>query len=169
MFSKPSAHIVRDVLDYDPSTGIVTRKFKTRKSKAGTPVGASSDYGRMVACLKLDGVWRMYKVHHLAWVIFYGEWPLMDVDHEDTNPANNRIKNLRLATDSQNLGNSRTPITNKSGKKGVSWHAGGKKWQAHVRIEGVNQYLGLFDTVDAAHAAYRRAATQGRGQFARFE
>lgn len=60
------------------------------------------------------------------------------------------------------------PRTNKSGYKGVSWHAGGKKWQAHVRIEGVNQYLGLFGTPEEAHAAYCAAAVAGRGEFARF-
>jgi HNH endonuclease len=169
MLTNITAEYLRSVLDYDPSTGIFTRKIATRKSRVGDVVGAPAERGLIVIGLMIDGKWRTYKAHRLAWLHYYGEWPSMDVDHENNKPSNNWISNLRLATDSQNLGNMRKPITNKSGKKGVSWHAIGKKWQAHVRIEGVNQYLGLFDTVDAAHAAYCATALQGRGEFARFE
>jgi HNH endonuclease/AP2 domain len=168
MLANFTAEWLRERVAYDPETGILTRLIKTRISPVGSQLGVKSGYGRMVACLNVNGKSYTYKVHRLAWLHYYGEWPSADVDHKDGDPSNNRISNLRIATDSQNLGNMKKPITNKSGKKGVSWHAVGKKWQAHVKINGVNKYLGLFATIDEAHSAYCQAATEGRGEFARF-
>ena len=159
----------RSIADYDPKTGILTRRVKTRKSAIGSVMGKPGERGVTTIGVMVNGKYEKYKAHRLAWLHFYGEWPSADIDHKDNDPANNRIANLRLATDSQNLGNMKKPITNKSGKKGVSWHAIAKKWQAHIKIEGTNKYLGLFKTVDDAHAAYCDEASRSRGEFARFE
>lgn len=164
-----TAEWLRENYFYDPKTGEMFNRFKTRKRPAWSKVGRVSDYGRVTVNVTFNGNGGTYRIHRLAWLYVYGEWPPMDVDHRDNNPANNRIENLRLATDSQNLGNMKRPVTNKSGKKGVSWHRVGKKWQAHVKIDGVNHYLGLFETVELAHDAYCKKASECRGEFARFE
>ena len=160
-----SCERLRELFHYDPETGFMTRKVATRKSKIGSRIGCANDEGRIVC--DIDG--KMYKLHRLAWLHFYGEIPELDIDHINGEPSDNRIANLRQATCSQNLGNSRKPTTNKSGKKGVSWHSVGKKWQAHIKVGGTNFYLGLFDTVEDAHAAYMRKAVEMRGEFARAE
>ena len=157
---------LRKRLDYNPKTGLFFWKsINGHRVKVGDQVGTKADYGRIV--IWVDG--RMYRAHRLAWLYMYGKWPSKDVDHINGNPSDNRISNLRLATKSQNLGNMKKPITNTSGKKGVSWHAIGKKWQAHIRVEGKNYYLGLFPSVEAAHEAYSHAAHMHRGEFARTE
>lgn len=158
---------LREFLRYDPSTGEFTRKYKTKKNAEGSLTGAI--HGTSYTRKKVTVGGRVYMAHRLAWLYIYGEWPSMDIDHIDGDACNNRIANLRLATDSQNLGNMKKPITNKSGKKGVSWSSAAKKWQSHIRIQGANRYLGLFESVDEAHAAYCKAAVEGRGEFARFE
>lgn len=155
----------RRLFKYNPETGDLTHIVGNKKRRPGSMVGWPSTRG-VLNCV-LDG--KTCKVHRLIWLIVYGEWPLLDIDHINRNPSDNRIANLRLATDSQNLGNMCKPCTNKSGKKGVSWHAIGKKWQAHIRVDGTNFYLGLFDTVDEAHAAYMAKAIECRGEFARAE
>ena len=47
--------------------------------------------------------------------------------------------------------------TNTSGYLGVSWSKASQKWGAYIKRDGVRRYLGLFDTAEAAHAAYREA------------
>lgn len=89
------------------------------------------------------------------------------VDHVDGDGLNNRRSNLRLASHSENGRNSRTPATNVSGFKGVSWDRSRCKWQAHIRVNGKSKNLGRFDSAELAHAAYAQAASRFFGQFAR--
>jgi hypothetical protein len=150
---------------YNPITGDLIHLVGNRKSPRHSVVGTRGERG-VVIC-SVNG--RMYKAHRIIWLLNHGRWPDGDVDHINGDPSDNRIENLRVATDSQNLANMRKPITNKSGKKGVSWHAIGKKWQTHIKVRGKNLYLGLFDTVEEAHAAYVAKAIEMHGEFARFE
>lgn len=92
-----------------------------------------------------------------------------DVDHIDSNPLNNRRSNLRLATRAQNGANQRKPSTNTSGFKGVSFHKQRKKWGANIRVNDKLRNLGYFDTPEEAHEAYKKAAVEAFGEFARFE
>lgn len=159
-----------EVFSYCPNSGVFTRKMRRGAMAAGTESGSIQQtghdgYERVV--VGVDG--HHYKAHQLAWFYVHGVWPPTDIDHKDTNPLNNRIDNLRLATDSQNLGNSKKPCTNTSGRKGVFWHKGARKWQAGIKVDGTHIYLGLFDDLEVAHAAYLAKAIEMRGEFARGE
>lgn len=46
---------------------------------------------------------------------------------------------------------------NTSGYRGVSWDKGTRKWAAYIRRNGKRQFLGLFETPEAASAAYCEA------------
>jgi hypothetical protein len=81
------------------------------------------------------------------------------VDHADGNPLNNTRANLRVATNSQNQ-------ATRKGVRGITLHRGGK-WQAQIKVRGKSIYLGLFGSVEDAQAAYRRAAIEHFGEFAR--
>lgn len=159
-----------ETFSYCQNSGFFTRKVRRGRMAAGEVSGSiqrtgHEGYDRLV--VGVDG--RNYKAHQLAWFYVHGVWPPADIDHKDTNPLNNRIDNLRLATDSQNLGNMKKPSTNTSGKKGVFWHKGARKWQAGIKVDGNKIYLGLFDDLEAAHAAYLAKAIELRGEFARGE
>lgn len=88
------------------------------------------------------------------------------VDHIDGDRSNNTRANLRVCARAQNAMNRRINKNNTCGFKGVCWHKESKKWRAKIQAGGKGKYLGLFDTPEAAHAAYREAAQRLHGEFA---
>lgn len=88
------------------------------------------------------------------------------VDHADRNGLNNQRHNLRNATPSQNIANSKIRDSI-SGLKGVHWHKPNKKWIAKIRIHGKDKHIGCFEDKNQAHKAYEIAAKAAFGEFAR--
>lgn len=138
---------VRELLDYDPFTGVLTWRVSRQRVKKGSVAGASMRSGHLR--VKLDG--KDYLAHRIAWLHWYGKEPPPLLDHRDRQPANNAIANIRPATKAQN-GQNRDA-------SGVSFHEATKKWRAYITHNGVTAHLGVFQTMDAALSA-RRAAMQ---------
>lgn len=166
---KLTAERLRSVLDYSPDTGIFIWKYRPESEfgsyrafriwngqhqgkVAGSP--ASGGYLR----IKIDQVG--YLSHRLAWLHTHGNWPENSVDHINGVRADNKIKNLRDASPSENSQNQRkAPASNKStGVLGVTNYGG--RFVARIRINGKKTNLGTFDTVDSAHHAYVMAKRQ---------
>ena len=89
------------------------------------------------------------------------------VDHKDGNGLNNRRKNLREATRSQNNRNRGVCLRNKSGHVGVSWNTQMGMWRADLTVDGKRKFLGLFKTVPAAVSARAKAGKKYHGEFSR--
>ena len=72
--------------------------------------------------------------HRLAWRLYYGEWPPsgMTIDHVNHNKHENRIRNLRLATQKQNNANKIVSKNSKSGELGVHWCSIHNRWRVAV-------------------------------------
>lgn len=152
---------LREILDYDAATGHFTwRKKISAKVVVGKRAGSVNSDGYV----SIGILGKSHYGHHLAWLYMTGEWPPR-LDHIDCDEGNNAWLNLRIATKSQNAANAPLSAKSKSGFKGVSWHSAGGKWQVHCGHRG--GYLGLFDTAEAAHAAYVKEATKRYGEFAR--
>lgn len=154
-----TAERLREVLRYEPETGVFIRVDDGRIAggKTGTGYRLISVFGKQ------------YYAHRLAWLYIVGEFPSLCIDHINGDRMDNRFSNLRIAEHRQNCANARRSSANTSGLKGVSWSKAAGKWQANVKRDGVNIYLGLFKTREAAHAAYMDAAKQHFGEFARGE
>lgn len=155
---------LKAVLHYDPETGKFTRLISSGGAQPGSEPGHYNHNGYRI--ISVDSV--KYRAHRLAWFYMTGEWPKEDIDHENLIPSDNRWKNLREATDAQNLQNIGTPKHNTSGLKGASWREDKQKWRATICSRGKWRHLGYFSSKEEAHAAYCAAALELNGEFANF-
>lgn len=146
-----TASRLREVLRYDPETGVFHRLTDGGGVKAGSVAGCVQRVGYVV--IRIDDV--LYYAHRLAWLYVTGSWPEDIVDHMDGNRANNRIKNLREASPKVNAQNvRRAQKNNKSGLLGVSWSKADKCWKAQIYSNGKGKCIGYFRTASEAHDAY---------------
>ncbi|RBP03802.1 HNH endonuclease [Roseiarcus fermentans] len=153
---------LREVLAYDPATGSWTWLVtNSNRARAGSLAGWAADG---YVNIKVDG--RVYRAHVLAWFYMTGSWPETHVDHRDRDRSNNRWRNLREATHSQNLSNCKVRKDNASGARGVSWDVGHGKWRAYGNVDGKRHNIGYFEKKDDAVAARRRWAESSFGEFA---
>jgi hypothetical protein len=158
-----TAERLRELLDYNPITGIFTWKVsRGGKAQAGAVAGSFNDSGYQVICVDR----RRYGAHRLALLYVYGVLPTsVQVDHKNRKRGENRLGNLRPATVAQNVANRDVQRNNISGIKGVRLHRDGK-WEARIMVDRKAIYLGLFKTPEEASAAYQVAARQHFGEFA---
>ncbi len=145
---------LKELFDYDPETGIVTRRITVgSRAKKGAVVG--SDDGNGYLQVWIDG--KKYRLHRVIWFWVYGAWPEDEVDHRDLKRANNRLKNLVPLTHMQNMHNGPKRCTNTSGYVGVSRTPNGNSWIARITVGYKNLNLGTFENIDQAAAAYSAA------------
>lgn len=163
-----TATYVRSILHYEPGTGIFRWNWipnlhaPVRSRIYGKFAGSLNTFGHRQ--IRIKGV--LFLASHLAWLVMTGSWPSRLVDHENTNPADDRWINLRLATRLENTKNRRVNKNNRSGLKGVKSRANGR-YEAAIQINKKQIYLGTFDRAKDAHAAYCVAAKKYHGAFAR--
>lgn len=134
------------------------------RAKAGNRAGALYPCGYRY--IKING--KTIKEHRLIYTMFHGEIPAgYQIDHIDGNSLNNKIENLRLATNSQNQMNSGIDSMNKTGFKGVSKRKDSNRYQAEIKVGGKGIYLGLYKTPEEAHMAYVNASKEHHMDYGR--
>lgn len=151
---------VRELLDYDPETGVFRwRLRRPGRCKVGSIAGSlSKDYLR----IRIGN--KGHLAHRLAWLHVTGEWPAEQIDHINQDKLDNRFANLRAATGGQNQSN--TKGWSSSGYKGVYRAYGENKWHAKIRRGGKLLSIGYFDDPAVAHKAYCDTASRIHGEFA---
>lgn len=153
---------LKSILDYNQNTGIFTWKVnKSKRSNIGNVAGwLDGGYTK----IEIDN--KPYKAHRLAWLYVYGEMPKHLIDHINNDRSNNKISNLREATYQENNENYKTPKTNKSGVKNVSWYKQLNKWVVSISIKGVKKTIGYFDDLEFAELVAIEARNKYRMEFA---
>ena len=106
--------------------------------------------------IRVDG--KLYRAHRLAFLYMDGGLPELDVDHIDGCKINNQFSNLRNATRSQNLGNSKV----RSQCKNIYTRTGLKKYR--VRIQG--KCFGAYEDLELAELVANEARAKIYGEFA---
>lgn len=152
-----SAARARELLHYEAETGIFTWAVNRRgPAKAGDVAGTRMKNGYRK--IGIDG--REYLCHRLAWLVTSGSWPAHQIDHINGDPGDNRLENLRPATNAENHQNLGLRKTNTSGHVGVTWFADRGKWVAQIHVAGKHKCLGYFDDKLDASTAYRKAKAE---------
>jgi len=157
----PSLRLLNQLFRVDVKRGLLIRRV-TRAPNAlkGAVVGTVDGKGYLHTNL----LGKFYRVHRIIFFIHYERDPKSGIDHKNRNKKNNRPKNLRLANDRQNAGNSKMHRHNTSGFRGVSKNSRSGKWHALIKLDGKQTYLGRFDTPEAAAKIYNKAARKHFGR-----
>lgn len=162
-----TAEYLRSALAYDPETGIFIWKWRkdmpdrVNSCFAGHIAGCTHKYVHV----RING--HLYRGHRLA--VFYttGAWPPKSTDHKNRTPSDNRLDNLRPATQSQNGANRSFNKNNKLRLKGVCWSNRDQAFRSTINVDRKQQSLGYFDCPAAAHLMYVIAADKIFGEFSR--
>lgn len=159
---------LKELLHYEPTTGVFTRLVSlSPKTQVGDSAGSvHTNLKRSRTSylnISVDGV--VYKGHRLAWFYMTGLWPTQ-IDHRDGEGLNNRWKNLREASSTEQIANTRRRRDNTVGAKGVSWKKSHGKYAARIGLGGKVLHIGYFGTVAEAAEAYNNRARELFGEFA---
>lgn len=156
-----TASRLKEVLHYDPKSGIFTRIPRTAQKKPNRVAGhiTVSQSGKAYIRITVDGV-RHY-AHRLAFLYMQGFVP-EQVDHDNGDGCDNRWRNLIASNPLKNARNQRQHSTNTSGVTGVSWLSTRKTWVASIYMDGRLVHLGQRKDFEAA-VALRKAAENSRG------
>lgn len=157
-----TAQRLRSILDYDSESGEFTWRGGRVGIRPGSKAGSFNNPNGSLR-IKVDG--RLYCLHRLAWLYVHGRWPVEFLDHINRDRSDNRIKNLRECSKSQNLHNMRR--NPRSGFKGVRMERSGR-WSCKIIAFGKRYHIGTFDTREEAFEAYKEKAREVHGEFACF-
>ena len=131
---------LRELLTYDPVSGVFIRKKGQGPAKAGDRMGHIRRNGRRYIMCNGERI----PCSHLAWLWMRGEWPPHYVAHKNGNQDDDRWLNLTL-------------IKPKRKYDGAYLEKWGNEWQAKIVINGRGVHLGFYQTPEEALAVYRVA------------
>lgn len=154
--------LVKELLEYDEQSGTFIWKVNpSRRTKIGDIAGSKTASGYHQ--IKILG--KNYLAHRIAWLYVHGEFPDGFLDHMDHNPLNNRIENLRLATNQENKRNGSLYRNNSTGYRGV--YESGRRFEGYLKVNGERVFIGMFDTAEEASVAVESIAMKIHADFYR--
>lgn len=151
--------IVRELLDYDSETGILTWKerdvkwFNDSLKRTAKHVAATWNTrysNKEAAYIKGEGYYEIkvlgkgYKAHRIIWLWMTGSFPKEHIDHINHNRSDNRWINLRSVSLLDNMRNKKRQFNNKTGMSGVFYKESTKRYHVYFRIKGKHTFLGSF-------------------------
>ena len=155
-----SAERVREILNYNPDTGVFTWRAKPHKKASSVVVGTIAGNVDDQGYIRIYIARFAYKAHRIAWMYVTGEPAPSIIDHINGDRTDNRFDNLRLATRSLNNQNRKYKSRSKKTALGVfSTKKGGFTARISVTICGrkLSIHLGTYETEKEASDIYAGA------------
>ena len=142
-------------LHYDPETGYFTwLRVNCNRIHIGNIAGSlNKNDGYIQISVNKNKV----RAHRLAFLYMTGKFPGHEIDHINHIRHDNRLVNLREATDLDNSRNKYRSLKNTSGVIGVFWNKARGKWVAFIYINNKNLKLGSFFNKQEAINARKEA------------
>jgi hypothetical protein len=176
----PDQDTLRQLLDYDPETGLLYWRTRSVDMFADAASGSSGFVttekrastwnarfaGRPAFTSRFSGGYhhgailgQTYMAHRVIWKWAHGFDPDC-VDHINGDKGDNRLANLRSIPRAMNARNMPQQSNNTSGQTGVHFCNFTGRWRAEIVVSGRNIRLGRFanfsDAVTARRAAERK-------------
>lgn len=150
---------LRERLHYDPETGkLFWKDHKGMPNSWRARWAGKEAFTAIANGYYIGAVGAVFlRSHRVAWAIYYGKWPEQDLDHINGVRTDNRINNLREASNQENRQNASMQKNNTSGVNGVYWCKRDNKWRAHVKVDRKIKHLGYFNTIEEAAKARQEA------------
>ena len=141
---------LKEVIDYDPLTGIfVWKKSLSANAIVGSTAGSKTKFGYIV--IQIDR--KIHKAHRLAFLFMEGYFPENEIDHINRVSYDNRWCNLRHVSHQCNMRNKSVQRNNSSGITGICLDR--ERWKAQIRVSKKKINLGRFVNFnDAAKARW---------------
>lgn len=145
----------------------ICKTWNTRYS--GKEIGSLRDDGYINCTITIEGKKVVILAHNLFYAIYHNDQNSLveEVDHINGIKDDNRIVNLRLATNSQQNFNTGIRKDNKSGVKGVYWRNEYKKWAAQIKANKKTIFLGYYENKEEAIKARKDAEIKYHGEYRR--
>lgn len=156
-----TAERLREIVDYNPETGIFTWAKSRFGARKGDVCGRISHFGYREICVD----YRLYRANRLAWLYMTGSFPKLGIDHINRMRNDDRWRNLREANQSQNSANVAIKKSNTSGQTGVVWDKDRNKWRVQIRIKGKKTNLGRYDNFNDAVMVSKEALRKEFGEY----
>jgi HNH endonuclease len=165
-----TAEQAREMLSYDPKTGILRWKVERYRKHAGDIAGCLAlKKSKNYRWVNISVNYHRYKAHRVIWLMMTGSWPKEEVDHKDNDGWNNKWSNLREATHLQNGKNLKLKKNNTSGVSGVRFIPKRGCFSARIWVNYKEKFLGHFKTLDAATIARNEASKKYHGNFGKMQ
>lgn len=166
----PSIEELEELFDINPETGSIKWKKPGRARKLGQEAGvirrAAGRLSYRYISVGMEPNRHLIPAHWVIWAHVHRRWPDGQLDHKNRDSLDNRIANLRPATDSEQIYNQK-----RENRTGFKWikrivdEKGQVKFRGTVVANGKKFYTSRYGTAAEAHAAARDLAQRHHGEF----
>ena len=152
---------LKELFDYDASGTFVRRSN-------GKIVVQNLSKGQRYPRISVNGKPR--SLHRIVFCWHHGYFPKV-IDHINNDRIDNRIENLREATQANNClnrkhhGNSKSPYKNVYGQTYRTISGPIKQWSVNVTINGKRKYFGSYDDIEFANLVAIEVRDKYHGAF----